>query len=258
MNGKFKPEALYQRTSIEGTEIVLYETAVVGRAFRFDCKKREVLVDLGDSWIGVIPENEVTVYKFKYSEGKDTPHQVASIIGKQVRAIVTGSRTGKVLILSRRLSMLEAWDSLQENESVSATITNNVGYGIFLDIGNGLITYNSRIDCSDLRISDTELHYKKEETVKVKILEKGECASSWIIGSIKLAYPSMEEAEELINVGDIIAVRIGMNKVERGYFCGVGPRICGIIDSEEEIKEGEIVRGFVKKITPKGLKLKQI
>lgn len=258
MNRKSKPEALYQRTNIYDKEIVLNETSVVGRAFRFDCKNREVLVDLGDSWIGVIPENEVTVYEFKYSEGKDTPHQVASIIGKQVRAIVTGSRNGRVLILSRRLSMLEAWNSLQEMENVSATIINNVGYGIFLDIGNGLITYCSRIDCTDLRISDTKLHFKKGETLKVKILKKGEYASSWIIGSIKLAYPSLEEAKELINIGDIIAVRIGMNELENGYFCGYSPRISGIIDTEEKLKEGEIVSGYVKKITPIGLKLKKI
>lgn len=250
-----KPEVFYEKSNLNGVEIVPFETAVVGTAIRFDANRREVVVDLGYGWYGTIPENQVSVYDFTYSEYSDLPHQITFIIGKQIRAIVVEKVGENTLKLSRKLSMIDAWYNLEENNNITACVTRNMGYGIFLDIGNGLVSYNPKRDCSTLRISDTNIWYKVGDFIKVKLLSKGDKVDSTLICSHKLAYP---EVDENINAGDIIAVRIGWKTLEGGYFCEVTPRISGIIDTTDKLQEGQMVKGIVKRITEKGVKLRHI
>lgn len=255
MRKQVKPEAFYKKSNLDGIEIIPSETAVVGTAIRFDSQRREVIVDLGYDWYGIIPENEVTVYDFTYAESGDVPYQITAIIGNQVRAIVVEQVGENTLKLSRKLSMIRAWHMLEEDSNIRGCITSNIGYGIFFDIGDGLMGYNSRRDCSTVMISDTNLWYEVGDFIKVKLIDKGDRANSQLICSHKLAYP---EVDEKINPGDVLAVRIGSKKLEDGYCCQITPRIPGIIDTEIELYEGQIVKGFVKRITDKGIKLNHI
>lgn len=257
MNGKFKPEALYTETDMEKVKIVPFETAVVGKVESYDANKRKVFVDLGNSWVGIIPEDEITVYELSCAEGKCIPGEISGLIGRQIRAIVTSVDYSKnIVILSRRLSMKQAWEAMEEGTILTACITNNVGYGIFLDIGNGIVTYNSRVECAIIRISDTSMWFEIGDIVRVKLISKGSNENSRVKASYKLAYPDMTEADKIICVGDIIPVQIGKGRLTDGYFCQFGPQIKGIIDTYEFLYEGEVVMGIVKKITEKGLKLK--
>lgn len=255
MQMQFKPEALYERTNLDEVEIIPFKTAVVGTAIRYDSTRKQIIVDLGNSWIGIIPEDKLTVYKFEYPEGKSIPRQITGIIDCQVRAIVTEVKENKTLILSRALSMMQAWYALQENSVIEAYITKNLGYGIFLDVGNGLISYNPEKECVAVRRSDTRNWFNVGDIIRVKLLTKGEFPGSKISSSHSLLFPSINDIES-IRAGDIITVRIATRLNEEGFWCQYNPRISGIIDTDQELQEGQEVKAFVKaKIKDKGLKL---
>lgn len=257
MYSKIRPEAFYKKTDLDGVEIIPFKTAVVGTAIRYDSSRREVIVDLGFSWIGIIPEEEATIYKLTYSADRTVSQQISFIIGTQIRAIVTEVKENKTLILSRKMSMIQAWNAVIEGQDLEACITKNIGYGVFLDLGNGLVSYNSRLECTSHEVSNTNIWYKVGDYVKAKLLDKGEETSSKIICSIKLAYPSFEELKQTIHPGDVIVVRIGATRVnEDGYFCEINPRVNGIIDADVKLEEGQLVRATVKNFGNKGLKLR--
>lgn len=248
---ELKPEAMYERTNMYEIRKISYGTVVIGVATKFDVKRREVEVDLGYPWTGIIPENEVSVNDFTFSEGAFTPHQISSIIGKKIRAIVTEVLGPHKVLLSRRISLIDTWETLQEGQELVGQILNNVGYGIFIDIGNGLSTYLHKKECSTTRMQNTRNWFKKNETVKIKLINKGTEPGQKIICSRILAYPEMKNIEEPYNVGDIIAVRISY-PVPEGYFCEITPRIYGIIDVPEMIKvsDGDTIKAVIKRIFP--------
>jgi len=252
---EFKPEALYERTNLNEIEIIPFETAVVGTVVKYDPQEKQIIVNLGNSWTGIIPEDEFTVYKFVCSEGNLVPKQITGLIDRQIRAIVTEVKENKVLKLSRILSMMQAWYNMQENTAINAYITKNVGYGIFLDLGNGLVSYNSRSDCVALKKTNTRLWFNVGDTIKVKLLIRGKYPGSQIICSHKLLYESIED-DKTISVGDIVKVRIETRINEQGFWCQYNPRISGIIDTDQDLQAGQEVKGLVRaKLKDKGLRL---
>lgn len=244
---EFKPEACYEKTNMQETKIKV-GTAVVGTAIEFDSRKRQLIVELGGSCRGIIPEDEVSVYDLTYAKGKSVPQQVTSIISRQIRAIVTDVINDSTFILSRRQSMIEAWETLKDGKNTVGVVINNISYGIFLDVGNGIVTYISTAECSSTWISDTRTWFKDGEELLIRILSKGSNPTNRIISSRRLIDITK------VKIGDICCVRIG-TKIVGGYFCEVTPYWRGIIDSSEQFYEGEVVKGIVKKITAKGVKL---
>lgn len=256
MKKQLKPEALYDRSNLEKNKIIPFQTAVVGTMVRYEDENRQFIVDLGRSWTGIIPEYELTIYQLTYTPKRTLPREAPLLMGTQIRAIVTEvDYSKKIVYLSRRLSMLEAWENIEEGEIVEAAVTNTIPSGIFLDVGNGIVAYNIKKDCCSVIISDIGLWFKTGDTHRVKILNKHD-EDFKIESSLKLAYPGREKANELLNIGDIIDVKVSCNKAINGYFVQVNPAIAGIIDTREELQEGTIIKGQIRKITEKGLKLK--
>lgn len=248
----FLPEALYPIfTLFPNVELL---SPVIGKAIRFNNKTREVVVELGLGITGVIPENEVSIYNFTFPAEHTIPYQISTIIGKKIRAIVIGKRSDGTIILSRKRSQIEAWELLEEGMIVDAIVTNINSYGIFIDIGNGLNSFVYIANCSYAHYHNLNLWFKKGYHTFVKIIEKNN-ESLKINVSRKDAYPTLVTNPSLVYEGDVVSVRIS-GETSEGYFCEITPGISGIIDTDKEFKEGETTRGFVKEITPKGLKLK--
>lgn len=261
-----KPEEKYEfsnLTSLKG--IRPFETYVIGRAYRFDVQRREIKVDLGNGFTGIIPEEEASVYEFTYPNLGSVPLQISTIIGSKVKAIVMKKLDDKSLLLSRKISMENAWNNLQEGTEVDSVVTafHGCGIGIFIDVGDGLTSYISKKEYSVTRIKDFRNWEKVGNFVKVMILDKGHGPKSRIAASRRLLYPTMADVESEINPNDVISVRsngtIADDQAD-GYFCEYKPGIPGIIDTKNgrELYEGERVTGYVKGITPFGLKIKEI
>ena len=253
MKKKIIPEDCYKRTNMFTAEDISVGTAVVGQAVRFDVQNRQVVVDLGYPWVGIIPEDEITIYKFTYPIGVNVPKQVTSVIGSQVRAIITDIVDEYTLKLSRKASMLEAWEEIQEGERYLAYAKKNIGSGCFIDIGNGITTLIPKKEISYNRMTDINIWIKKGDTTKIIVLSK-ECDGYKIQISRKQAYSNIKDVDRDLNIDDVVTARIGQ-KTDGGYFCEVTPGITGILDTEYTYKEGDNVTVYIKKIGENGLKL---
>jgi len=251
------PEELYQMTLLDYTKTPL-KTGVVGTVIRYDDRKRAAVVDLGCGFRGVIPEREITVYPFTYSGEYKIANQILAIIGRKIRAIVTGIAEDGILILSRRLSMEEAWNSLEENSNVLARIVGITQKNIFLDIGNGLRSRNVPYECTGTLINDLNHWFELYSYIPVRIISKGQECSDKIVSSHRLVYPDYNTSKKMYKEGQIISVRIGDRVNEEGYFCEVTPAIRGIIDTRETLKEGQRARAIVRKLTDKGIRMDKI
>lgn len=238
-------------------------TPVVGTAIRFNSCTHEVIVEFNDGIYGIIPENEISIYDFTYPNHSDdnpfVPHQILSLIGRKVRAIVLGQLEDGTFLLSRKRSMLEAWNSINVGDILYAQITNIINSGIFIDIGFGILSYVPIKDCSVSRITDIKKWFKQNEYVTIKVLNKQSLYR--IDSSIKQAYFNLDELVELnlIDTYDVISVKISQ-PILGGYYCEYTPNVAGIVNSSNDIPlaEGTIIPAIIKKITPKGLKLKQL
>jgi len=245
-NNTIRPEAFYSETHFYSLEQFKPNTPVVGTAIRFDAKSRQIIVKLGN-FIGIIPENEVYVGNFSYSEYSDIPYQISSIIGKKIRAIVTEITADGFIILSRKQSILEAWDSFEKGMLMDASVTSIQHCGVFFDLGNGFISFMNRTNCSTTRYSDLNQWFKIGDKILVKVTEK-DSSLFRVSCSRKDAYPAIYE-ENSVNVGDIIMVKVSSSStLSDGFYAEYTPGIPCIVDSYDKFSEGTVLRVRVKKI----------
>lgn len=253
-----QPEILYSKSSFTSFRQFKPGTPVIGIATNFDPVTGSVIVDLED-FTGIIPMKEVSIEQFKLNTFTGIPCQIHAILGKKIRAIVThvSEYTGHIM-LSRKQSMLEAWETLQEGMIVDASVVKANKYGLFVDIGNGIISNITKSNCSATMYYDLSKWFKIGEITKVKISSK-EPASYRILSSRKDAFPTLAETKDSISKNVVLTVRVGKTfDLEDGYFCEYTPGIAGIVDTTEVLSEGTFINAIVKRVSKRGIKLDYI
>lgn len=257
---KLYPEGM--RNFYNESILNLGETCV-GIVLRYDKEQGCLFVDLGMGKIGIIPEKEVTIYKYTYPHGNESfiPYQISSIVGKQIKARVIGIASG-IYILSRRETIREAYEQIasKAKENVYVRITAVYKYGLFCDIGNGVIGFVPISYCSRCRIEKIENYFSVGDIIKVNIAEIKTAEEDYRITlSRKDAYKPLSLDPVAPKVGDICTGIICLPvRTEDGYYVEITPGISGIVDISYEvprIEEGTHASFYVKKITEKGLNL---
>lgn len=257
---RFKPEGFLEVSDLS-THKPKSMTPVVGKAIRFDSRTHEVIVEFTNGILGIIPEDEFSIYDFTYSSNciVPVPHQISSLIGRKVRAFVLGEMENGMFLLSRKRSMLEAWKSIKNGDILQAQIINIIHCGVFIDIGSGITSYVPLTECSATRIFNPKKWFNLGEHIRVQISNKQPLYR--IDASIKQAYLTLEELTDLDQIfeGDVIAVKLSQ-QLPGGYFCEYTPNIVGIVDVfyDSFLSECKTISASVHKITPKGLKLRQL
>lgn len=235
----------------------------VGIVLRYDKDLGCMFVYLGGGKIGIIPEKEATIYEYTYPHGDTTliPYQISSIVGKKITARVMEISSG-IYVLSRRKAIKEAYKqlALKANKNVRAQITAIYDYGLFCDIGNGVIGFVPILYCSLCRIQNLKSFFSVGDTIKVKIMEIGTSKENYRITlSRKDAFKELAINPAAPKEGDICTGKIGLPvRTDDGYFVEITPTIAGIVDVPYDvphIKEGTQASFYVKKVTEKGLKL---
>ena len=235
----------------------------VGKVVRYDKELGCLFVYLGGGKIGIIPEKEVTIYEYTYPYGETnlTPYQISSIVGKKITAKIMGISSG-IYVLTRRKTIKEAYKQItsKANKNVIAQITAIYAFGLFCDIGNGVIGFVPISYCSLCRIKNLEKFFKIGDIIKVKITEIGTAKDNYRITlSRKDAFKTLEFDTAAPKSGDVCIGTICSPVRERdGYYVEVTPAISGIVDVPHEvphIHEGTKASFYVKKVTEKGVKL---
>lgn len=257
---KLYPEGM--RSCYNGTILNLGETCV-GIVLRYDKELGCLFVDLGMGKIGIIPEKEITIYTYTYPHGDESciPYQISSIVGKKIKARVIDIVSG-IYILSRRETIREAYEQIasKKKENVYARITAIYEYGLFCDIGNGVIGLVPISQCSRCRVEKLKNYFSVGDIIKVNISEVKTAEEDYRITlSRKDAYKPLMLDSVAPKAGDICTGTICLPVCTAdGYYVEITPAISGIVDISYEIsriEEGTHASFYVKKITEKGLKL---
>jgi len=226
-------------------------------------KDLTLYVDLGDTFIGIIPLEE---YELKL-DGKETKNiAVASRVGKTVKfkviEITEDTYEGKknVVLLSRRDAQIECMDNyinkLRCGDIIDARLYRVWKYGVFCDVGSGIIGLLPIKNISVSRISCIETRFKDITDLKVvvhSVDDKGRLTLSH-----KELLGTWEEEASNFNKEDVV---IGVIRVieDYGAFIELTPNLSGLADvsrSNRKLKVGDRIAVCIDDIIPGQMKVK--
>lgn len=228
-NQIFLPEARCQLTDLD-TSISpeLHIGKVVNViAHYFDFTKQEMHVLFGNSFYGIIPLNELSIYEFKEP------------LYKSLRYLFKGSRilTAKIIsfdsksncfLLSRKENMKNAlsyFSSFEGSDKIFfAYKTGFLDTSVFVDIGagiSGIIPYKEASNCFV-----NQKYFEGVNYIPVHILSRN------IQGKFLLSHKSTFPCQKF-NVGDIVAGKvISPVLTGDGLFIELNPNQSGILDAD--------------------------
>lgn len=265
----FQPEAKYyvdQKITLNDIQNAYVQgSTITGKVIKFNSATEIVEVDLGNGIKGVLPWNEATIYDLSFSlvEGETSiiPKQIAALLNKSIRVKVSEITDNKIM-LSRKRNMMEALKVILSNteKKYDAIVIGKYRYGVFYDIGEGIIAFCHITEFSNTYVSDVRSWISLGEQHVVEFIQMNE--NYKIQCSRKRAFP-LKMGYELYKPGQIIYVKVSgevyQNNKLTGYFVELNPVVTGIADitdSSKTIKYGDLVLAIIKSVDNKKKKVK--
>ena len=260
MNKIYMPENIYNKAfgNYKISEIQsAMESGEILEAPVTKCdKKLNLTVQLGANITGIIPLDE-----FEYSIHKKHTKMsaVVSKIGKFVKFKVKSIErvNGQIICqLSRKEAQQECYENyvskLQVGQVVNAKATYIETYGVFCDIGCGIIALLPTDSICMAKITDAKKNLAGMNKIKA-VVKKIE--NDMITLTHKELLGTWEENVASLKKGDIIPGKVkGIE--EYGAFIEITPNLVGLADPYPDIAEDDIVNVFIKSIYPEKMKLK--
>lgn len=148
---------------------------------------------------------------------------------------------------SRKAYQNERKSAIKVGETYIGVIVSTAKFGLFVEVLGDVEVF---INCSQTsRVYNyPNRFFKRGEKIDVKILEKYKDEDGRVLvnGSRKEA-----DTTPAVKTGEVSIVRIA-RPVKGGYFCEVTPNTQGVIDTWDNIEEGEEVVAVIKRITSNG------
>lgn len=208
---------------------------------------------------GIIPREEVV-----YSPGEEQIKDIAILtrVGKTVACKITGitERNGSpFLILSRRAAQIECYEAyisrLLPGDIIPARVTHLENFGVFLDVGCGIISLLS-VDCLSVsRIS----HPKHRLAVgdEIRVVVRSADAFGRIYVSKKELLGTWEENAALFSPGQTVP-GIVRSIEPYGVFVELTPNLAGLAEIRDDVAENDTAIVFIKSILPERMKIKLV
>ena len=234
------------------TEEILEATALV-------CDSgHHLTVDLG-SMKGIIKREEGAL---GIAEGKVRDIAVISRVGKSVSFTVTDITTDisgcQVAVLSRRRAqekfVNECLKNMRFGDILDATVTHLESFGVFCDIGCGVVALLPIDSISVSRIAHPKDRFKVGDDIKVilrSIAEDGK-----ITVSHKELLGTWEENAALFSAGQTVS-GVVRSVEDYGVFVELTPNLAGLAESYDT-KPGDVAGVYIKSIIPEKMKVKLI
>ncbi len=218
-------------------------------ASRCSCS-HDLLIDLG--WTtAVIPRAECAM---GLDTGETREIAILSRVGKPVCFRVTGideTVSPPAVTLSRRAVLEEAQemllDSLEPGDILPARVTHIEPFGVFVDIGRGVV---SMIGIEHLSVS----RFRPGQDIYAVVLGVDRAAKRIMLSHRELL-GTWEENAALFSPGE--TVRGIVRSVENyGVFIELMPNLSGLAERRAGLREGQTVSVFLKSIVPERMKIK--
>lgn len=218
-------------------------------------------VNLGNSMQGVIPREEVEAINVDET-GFPKPNICISKVNKIVQFKVKDITKEDIAILSRKQVGIDAlnWaiNDLQEGMVVHGIIKNIRPYGVFIEIGGGIVGLLHIEDISIARIKTPEERFKIGQKINVMI-KSIDRSKERIILTYKELLGTWEENIKNFSEGEVVeGIARETDKYKNGIFVELKPNLIGLADYKENILYGQKVQVNIRKIIPEKKKVKLV
>ncbi len=216
-------------------------------------------LDLGNNLTGIIPREEIEALNVDET-GFPKPNICTSKIDKYVQFKVKDVKREDLVILSRKAVGIEAikWmkNDLKEGMIVHGIVRNIRPYGVFVEIGGGIVGLVHIEDISVARIKSPYERFKVGQ--KINIMVKSiDRKTNRVILSYKEILGTWEENIASYKEGMTVkGIARETEKSKNGIFIELKPNLVGLADYKENIQYGQNVNVYIKKIIPEKKKVK--
>ncbi len=220
--------------------------------------EHNLIVDLG-CMKGIIPREEGAI---GIKEGSVRDIAVISKVNRQVCFVITGfekgSRGEDIAVLSRRMAQeicMEKYISeLIPGDIIPAKVTHMENFGVFADIGCGIISFLPIDTISVSRIS----HPRERFFIGMDIKAVVKCLEGRRVHlTHKELLGTWEENAEMFSIGETVG-GIVRSVEDYGIFVELTPNLAGLAEPREGVTEGKQASVYIKNIVPDKMKIKLV
>lgn len=251
-------ESSFNITDEQLTKAITTGEILQGKVSRCD-SNYNLYVDLGNNRVGVIPREEVEAVNVDET-GFPKPNICTSKVNKFVQFKVKDIDSKNNYILSRKSVGQDAlnWISneLHEGMVVNGIVKSMQPYGVFIEIGGGIVGLLHIEDISIARIKTPSERLKIGQKINVMIkcidrkLER-------VILTYKELLGTWEDNVKYFNEGETVTgIARETEKSKNGIFIELKPNLVGMAEYKEGIEYGQNVDVYIKKIIPDRRKIK--
>ena len=262
INQRFMPEGWEEKACFTTDEQLrnAIQTGEILQAKVSRCDNNYNLhVDLGNNIKGVIPREEVEAVNVDET-GFPKPNICTSKVNKLVQFKVKDIDSKNNFILSRKDVGKEAlsWitGELQEGMVVNGIVKSIQPYGVFVEIGGGVVGLLHIEDISVARIKTPAERLKIGQKINVMIkcidrkLERVILTYKELLGTWEDNIKDFKEGETVKGIAR------ETEKSKNGIFIELKPNLVGMAEYKEGIEYGQNVDVYIKKIIPDRKKVK--
>lgn len=216
-------------------------------------------VDLGNNITGIIPREEVEAVNIDET-GFPKPNICMSKVNRFVQFKVKDIDSKNNFILSRKEVGKDAlnWiaNDLQEGMIVNGIVKSMQQYGVFVEIGGGIVGLLHIEDISIARIKTPAERLKIGQKINVMIkcidrkLERVILTYKELLGTWDDNVKDFSEGETVTGIAR------ETEKSKNGIFIELKPNLVGMAEYKEGIEYGQNVDVYIKKIIPDRKKIK--
>lgn len=259
---KFIPEGWEESDCHYSTEEIedAYKNGTVIQSKVTDCDENYNLhVELGNGISGTIPREEVEI-----NTSDITSHQriCRNKVNQYVQFKIKSIESNAHFILSRKAVEKEAleWikNELEEGMIVKGIVKNIRKFGVFIEIGGGVVALLHIEDISVSRIRTPEERFKVGDKIDVMIK-----SIDRDLGKVVLTYKQLlgdwdkniQQFKEKMIVDGIVK---DVNTNKDGIFIELLPNLVGLAEYKEGFEYGQKVKVLIRKIIKEKKKIKLV
>lgn len=260
---KFMPEGWQTENMLftQGNLENAYKNGDIMQGYVTKCDSNyNLYVDLGDNIRGIIPREEVEAINIDET-GFPKPNICVNKVNKMVQFKVKDIRKDTV-ILSRKAVGKEAlkWikSDLKEGMVVCGIVKNIRPYGVFVEIGGGVVGLLHIEDISVARIKTPEERFKIGQKINIMVKYIDRDKERFLL-TYKELLGTWEENIKDFEEGDIVTGIVReTEKSKNGIFVELKPNLIGLADYKENMEYGEKVRVSIRRIIHEKKKIKLV
>lgn len=231
-----------------------------GLVTKCDCNYN-LYVKCDDDVTGIIPRSEVEAINID-EKGMPRPNICLNKVNKFVQFKVKGIDQQNHFVLSRKVVCQEAlkWmmNDLTEGKIIDGIVKSIQPYGVFVEIGGGIVGLLRIEDISVARIKSPTERFEIGQRIKVmvKYIDRN---TERIILTYKELLGSWQDNVKLFREGDIVTgIARETDKNKNGIFIELRPNLVGMAEYKPDIEYGQNVIVNIKRIIPEKKKIKLI